>query len=89
MQRNVELTASRLLQDKVMMTPTMEVLLNREVVEFRPQDDGGGKLGAVALGTATPGDTEELHPAGAFVFLGLDPNTGFVNGSRWTWTTRA
>ena len=27
------------------------------------------------------GATEELHPAGAFVFIGLDPNTGFVKGS--------
>jgi thioredoxin reductase (NADPH) len=80
-QRSDRLTASKLLQDKVMMTPTMEVLLNREVVEFRSKDDGSGKLGAVALRNRDTGDTEELHPAGAFVFIGLDPNTGFVMGS--------
>lgn len=80
-QRSDRLTASKLLQDKVMMTPTMEVLLNREVVEFRPRDDGSGKLGAVALRNRDTGNTEELHPAGAFVFIGLDPNTGFVKGS--------
>ena len=80
-QRSDRLTASKLLQDKVMMTPTMEVLLNREVVEFRPKDDGSGKLGVVALKNRDTGDTEELHPAGAFVFIGLDPNTGFVKGS--------
>ena len=80
-QRGDRLTASKLLQDKVMMTPTMEVLLNREVVEFRAKDDGSGKLGAVALKNRDTGDTEELHPAGAFVFIGLDPNTGFVKGS--------
>jgi len=80
-QRSDRLTASKLLQDKVMMTPTMEVLLNREVVEFRPKDDGSGKLGAVALRNRDTGNTEELHPAGAFVFIGLDPNTGFVKGS--------
>ena len=80
-QRSDRLTASKLLQDKVMMTPTMEVLLNREVVEFRPKDDGSGKLGAVTLRDRDTGDTEELHPAGAFVFIGLDPNTGFVKGS--------
>jgi thioredoxin reductase (NADPH) len=80
-QRSDRLTASKLLQDKVMMTPMMEVLLNREVVEFRPKDDGSGKLGAAVLKNRDTGDTEELHPAGAFVFIGLDPNTGFVKGS--------
>jgi thioredoxin reductase (NADPH) len=80
-QRGDRLTANKLLQDKVLMTPSMEVLLNREVVEFRPKDDGSGKLGAVALKNRDTGDTEELHPAGAFVFIGLDPNTGFVKGS--------
>ena len=80
-QRGDRLTANKLLQDKVMMTPTMDVLLHREVVEFRPKDDGSGKLGAVVLKDRESGDTEELHPAGAFVFIGLDPNTGFVKGS--------
>jgi thioredoxin reductase (NADPH) len=80
-QRADRLTATKLLQDKVMVTPRMEVLLNREVVEFRPKDDGSGKLGAVVLEDRESGATEELHPAGAFVFIGLDPNTGFVKGS--------
>ena len=80
-QRGDRLTATKLLQDKVMVTPKMEVLLNREVVEFRPKDDGSGKLGAVVLQDRESGATEELHPAGAFVFIGLDPNTGFVKGS--------
>jgi thioredoxin reductase (NADPH) len=80
-QRSDRLTANKLLQDKVIMTPEMDVLLNREVVEFRPKDDGSGKLGAVVLKDRESGETEELHPAGAFVFIGLDPNTGFVKGS--------
>ena len=80
-QRDDRLTATKLLQDKVMVTPRMEVLLNREVVEFRPKEDGSGKLGAVVLEDRESGATEELHPAGAFVFIGLDPNTGFVKGS--------
>jgi len=80
-QRSDRLTANKLLQDKVMMTPTMEVLLNREVVEFRAKDDGSGKLGSVALRNRETGDTEVLHPAGAFVFIGLDPNTGYVKGA--------
>ena len=26
------------------------------------------------------GSTETLHPAGAFIFIGLDPNTDFLRG---------
>src|SRR6266511_5765158 len=59
----------------------MEVILNREIAEFKPKDDGSGKLGAIVLKDRESGRTEELHPAGAFVFIGLDPNTGFVKGS--------
>ncbi|HLA93578.1 MAG TPA: FAD-dependent oxidoreductase [Actinomycetota bacterium] len=74
------LTANRLLVDKVLMTPKMEVLYNRSVTSFRPKDDGSGKLGAVTIQNTRTGETEELHPAGCFVFIGLDPNTGFVKG---------
>ncbi len=80
-QRGPRLTASRLLQDKVARHPAMRVLLDREVVAFRPRDAEGGKLGAVALRDTTTGAIEELHPAACFVFVGQDPNTGFVKGS--------
>jgi thioredoxin reductase (NADPH) len=79
-QRGDHLTANKLLQDKVAMSPKIEVLLNREVVEFRPKEDGSGKLGAVVVKDLETGETQELHPAGCFVFIGLDPNTEFVKG---------
>ncbi|MGH2591678.1 MAG: FAD-dependent oxidoreductase [Actinomycetota bacterium] len=79
-QRGDRLTANKLLQDKVNTHDKMEVLLNREVVEFRAKDDGSGKLGAIVLKNMETGETEELHPAGCFVFIGLDPNTEFVKG---------
>jgi thioredoxin reductase (NADPH) len=79
-QRGDRLTANKLLQDKVNAHAKMRVLLNREVVEFRPKDDGSGKLGAVVVENAETGSTEELHPAACFVFIGLDPNTEFVKG---------
>ena len=81
LQRGDRLTANKLLQDKVNMDGRMTVLLNKEVVAFRAKDDGGGKLGAVVVKDELTGETDELHPAGAFVFIGLDPNTGFVKGS--------
>jgi thioredoxin reductase (NADPH) len=79
-QRGDRLTANKLLQDKVNMDAGMDVLLNKEVVEFRAKDDGSGKLGAVIVKDEITGETDELHPAGAFVFIGLDPNTEFVKG---------
>ena len=80
-QRADRLTASKLLQDKVETHDRMEVLLNTEVVRFVPKDDGSGKLGTVTLRDVTSGETIERHPAGCFVFIGLDPNTDFVKGS--------
>ena len=80
-QRGDRLTANKLLQDKVAMSPNMDVLLNREVVEFKAKEDGSGKLGAIVLKDLESGQLEEIHPAGAFVFIGLDPNTDFIKGS--------
>ena len=80
-QRGDRLTANKLLIDKVLMTPKMEVLYDRTVKAFRPKDDGSGKLGAIEIENTETGQMEELHPAGCFVFIGLDPNTGFVKGS--------
>ena len=60
--------ANKLLQDKVLMTPKMEVLLNREVVGFRAKDDGSGKLGRDrARGTARPARPRSCTRPAAFV----------------------
>ena len=76
-----ELKASALLQDKVMMHKKMEVLLGHAVKEFKKKEDGSGKLGAVVVEDRATRKTKELHPAGCFVFIGLDPNTGFLSGT--------
>jgi thioredoxin reductase (NADPH) len=75
------LAGSQLLQDKVAADPKMNVLLNRKVTSFSPKDDGSGKIGTVMLENVQTGETEEHHPAGVFVFVGLDPNTGFLDGT--------
>ncbi|MGO9961998.1 MAG: FAD-dependent oxidoreductase [Acidimicrobiales bacterium] len=79
-EHNGQLAAHKLLQDKVLAHPKMQVLLNRDVKEFRPRPDGSGKLGAVILEDRVTGEIEEHHPAGCFVFIGLEPNTAFVKG---------
>ncbi len=74
-----ELRGSKILQDKVMNHPRMDILLRHAVRSFAKKDDGSGKLGAVAIEDRDTGELEEHHPAGVFVFIGLDPNTDFVN----------
>jgi thioredoxin reductase (NADPH) len=75
------LRGSRVLQDKVRMHPNMEVFTGHAVKEFKPKADGSGKLGAVVIEHRGDGAIEEMHPDGVFVFIGLDPNTGFLQGS--------
>ena len=79
-EHNDKLAAHKLLQDKVVAHPKMELLLNRNVKEFQPKNDGSGKLGTVILEDRKTGEATEHHPAGCFVFIGLDPNTAFVRG---------
>ncbi|MGH7426268.1 MAG: NAD(P)/FAD-dependent oxidoreductase, partial [Candidatus Methylomirabilales bacterium] len=78
-ERSPKLKASRLLQDKVLAHMKMQVLTNRGIREFRAKD--GGKLGTVAIEDLTTGVVSEHHPAAAFVFIGLDPNTQFLRGT--------
>jgi thioredoxin reductase (NADPH) len=79
-ERSDRLRGSKLLQDKVMNHPKMEVLLEHGVAAFRAKDDGSGKLGTVELEDLKTGEKVERHPQGIFVFIGLDPNTGFLQG---------
>lgn len=74
--RGPELTASKVVAEKVDENPKIEVLTNVEPTEFR----GEGKLETVVLKNTETGETTETHPAGVFVFIGLRPNTAVVNG---------
>ena len=77
------LGASQILQEKAASHPQMEIRLNTTVGEFR----GNGRLETVVVKDRNTGATEELSPGGVFVFIGLDPNTGFlrdvVDLDRW------
>src|SRR5579859_5975595 len=82
-----ELKASRLLQDKVRSDPQFVVHTNTEVVELK----GRPKLKEVVARDRTTGEEHHWHPAAAFVFIGLDPNTAFLKGAvnldRWGFVT--
>lgn len=83
-QRGPELTASRLLQDKVLTHPQFEVHTSTEVVELRGK---AGKLTDVLARNTESGEQFTWHPAAAFVFIGQDPNSAFMEGAlsldRW------
>ncbi len=82
------LKASALLQDKIAADPRFVVHVNTEVTEIR---GANGRLTDVFARDKATGETYHWNPAGAFVYIGLDPNTGFLNGAlatdRWGFLT--
>jgi len=82
-QKAPELTASKLLQDKVLSHPQFSVHLNTDVVELA----GERRLESVIARDNTTGEEHRWTPRAAFVFIGLTPNTAFLQGSveldRW------
>ena len=70
------LRASQLLQEKVASHPKMEVRLQATVQAFK----GNSHLTSVVVKDLKTGTVEELKPGAVFIFIGLDPNTGFLDG---------
>lgn len=69
--RGDALSANKIAADKAFSTPQMEVRLNTSVQEFR----GNGKLKSIVVKNAQTNAVEEIHPAGAFIFIGQKPNS--------------
>jgi thioredoxin reductase (NADPH) len=70
--RGSALSASKLAADKALNSAEIEVRFNTQVVEFKGQNN---RLDTVVVKNTNTGETEELHPAGIFVFIGLSPNS--------------
>ncbi len=68
------LTASATAQDNLLKKPSVDVRLNTDVVQFR----GTRKLEAVITRNRLTGESDEMHPAGVFVFVGSAPNNALV-----------
>jgi thioredoxin reductase (NADPH) len=78
-ERGSELRGSKLLQEKVYNHPKMSVKLNEAVQSFIATE--GGQLESVELENLLTKE-RSLHAAkGAFVFIGLDPNTQWLGSS--------
>ncbi len=69
-----KLTANQTAQDKLSETPAIDVRLNTRVIEFR----GDRKLESVAVRNTATGTTQELYPAGVFVFIGHSANNSLA-----------
>ena len=74
--RDSQLTASQVAREDVLQHPQIDIRYGTTVEEFRGTD----KLESVVLRDLNTGKTEELHPAAVFLFIGLQPNTGFLRG---------
>ncbi len=72
--RGEQMTASKIVIDKIAETSRIEVRYNTEVTELL----GENKLTGLTIRDRQTGATEQIHPAGAFVFIGLSPNSGWL-----------
>ncbi len=72
-----ELRASDLVQESVRSNPRIEIHTGMDIVDFERRD---GRLGAVLTRDRASGENRRFEPEAAFVFVGLDPNTGFLRG---------
>ena len=70
--RGSELSASKVAADKAKDSPAIEVSYNTEVAEFKGKNN---RLETVVVKNRKTGETEEIQPAGVFVFVGLSPNS--------------
>ncbi|NQS91385.1 MAG: FAD-dependent oxidoreductase [Chloroflexi bacterium] len=76
--REGELMASQILQDNALSHPKIKILFNTDVVEFR---GSGGKLESILIKNNQTDEKNEIFPAGSFIFIGLTPNTAFLDDS--------
>lgn len=76
--RSGEFNASQIIQDQVLNHDKIEVLWHTEVSEFQGADS---QLTHLELRNNQTNERSTLEVDGAFVFIGLDPNTGFLKES--------
>ena len=76
--RSEHFKATQIIQESVLGNPKIEVRWNTEVEEFIGKES---KLSALRIINNQTGDRGELLVDGVFIFIGLDPNTGFLAGS--------
>ncbi len=74
--RGDEFKASEIIQENVLNDPKIEVLWNTQV---QAMNEEASKLKSLTV--TQNGESREMTFDGAFIFIGLDPNTGFLKDS--------
>lgn len=74
--RRDEFRASKVMQEKVLAHPKIEVLTNRRILEVLGYEHVTG----LRLQDNATGSVSDLEVGGLFVAIGHEPNTGFLNG---------
>jgi len=72
--RGPQLSASKIVADKIAATDRIVVRTNTEIVAL----EGTGRLSGITVRDRTTGAQETIKPAGVFVFIGLSPNVGWL-----------
>jgi thioredoxin reductase (NADPH) len=72
--RDAQLSASKVVVEKVEEHPRIDLITSSTVAEFR----GNGKLNSVVLKDTKTGELKDVMTHGVFVFIGLTPNTNIV-----------
>lgn len=76
--RRDELRASKIMQDRAMNDPKIEIIWNHVVEEVLGTDDAG--VTGVRLASTVDDSKQEREAGGMFVAIGHTPNTAFLNG---------
>lgn len=72
--RDTEMSASKIVVDKVTENPKIETLYETEVTSLH----GSTKLESITVRDRRSGTTRDLTPSGLFVFIGLAPSTDWL-----------
>jgi thioredoxin reductase (NADPH) len=75
--RTGEFKASKVIQENVLSDPKVEVRWHTEVKEFIGEKS---KLKKILLRNNQTGKESAQEAEGAFIFIGMEPNTGYLNG---------
>ncbi len=70
------LRAERILQERLFSNPKIEVLWNTVVREIK----GDNFIKSIVIENLVTGELKELNISGIFIYIGLKPNTSFVEG---------
>jgi thioredoxin reductase (NADPH) len=74
--RRGELRASKIMQDRALADPKIEIAWNSEVAEIHGDD----KLTGLTLRDTVTGETRELPATGLFIAIGHDPRSELLTG---------